>query len=247
MSSPITTPQPGAQPGGNVECRVYERYASDVRTACQPIAARAAQDLKWSASVCNVSLGGIALLLNRRFERGTGLAIEVPELGSDQTYTVFAKVARVSAQEDGSWLHGCAFAGELSEEGLKALSQPAQAEPCPAALDVPPPGEPAPVPLDEPAAPHQEDPPPSQIIRGVHFRARLREGKLISRFVKRLSVSGPWPPAKGTILNGRVGKRSGRQVPVKMKVRSCYQEGGFWVLTCKLMDTLPPEVVRLFQ
>src|SRR5437588_3622509 len=130
MSSPIITSE-GAAPGtGKIECRVYERFASDIRTACQPIAARAAQDLKWAASVRNVSLGGIALQLSRRFERGAGLAVEVPEPGSDQTYTVFAKVIRVTPQEDGSWLHGCAFVGELSEDGLRALSQPAGGGPC---------------------------------------------------------------------------------------------------------------------
>src|SRR5947209_4745123 len=112
------------QPSSRVECRVYERYPSEGATSCQPIAPPGADDMKWSAIIRDVSVGGIGLLINRRFERGVGLAIELPEASADSYYTAFARVIHIRPQ-NGGWFHGCAFVGQLSEEGLAAVVRPA--------------------------------------------------------------------------------------------------------------------------
>jgi hypothetical protein len=221
------------------ECRVYERYPSGVPTSCQPASARAGGDLKWSANVYDVSLGGIGLVVSRRFERGTALAVEVPELHSDQCYTTFAKVMHVRRLDDGSWLHGCAFVGELSEDGLKALQRPAAGgEPAPEPL-------PADRPQETPAAP--ADARARSVVRRVQLYARLSDGRIVSRFVKQLSLSGPWPLPKGTVLTGWVAKGPATRAAVRMKVRSCSPEGDAWRLVCKLMDSPPERVVQLFD
>jgi hypothetical protein len=99
------------------ECRVYERKTCAVPTSCQPAAAR---EMRWEATICDVSQGGVRLLLRRRFERGSGLAVELP--GKDgERYIVFAKVMQVQQEEDGNWALGCKFLSELSEDELQRL------------------------------------------------------------------------------------------------------------------------------
>jgi hypothetical protein len=102
-----------------LSCRVFERYPSELPTQCQPLAARGDDEIVWQATVNNISAGGIGLLLQRRFEPGTGLAIELPD--ADFTYTVFVRVIHALAQPNGRWLLGCSFVTPLSEERLNAL------------------------------------------------------------------------------------------------------------------------------
>jgi hypothetical protein len=125
--NPSTPPEP-SDSATQKDHRVFERYPSGVPTVCQPATARTARDLKWSAKVQNVSLGGIALALQRRFERGTALAVELPD-GDSDFYTTFVKVVHLQCLDDGSWLHGCAFVGQLSDEDLKMLRRTANGEP----------------------------------------------------------------------------------------------------------------------
>jgi hypothetical protein len=101
------------------ERRAWVRYPCDLDSACQPLAG--ARGLQWPGKVRNVSAGGIAVRLARRFEAGTVLAIDVQ--GKDETVlcTLLARVVHVMLQNDGSWLLGCAFTNQLNDEDLKAL------------------------------------------------------------------------------------------------------------------------------
>ena len=71
--------------------------------------------------VRNLSVGGIAVRLTRRFEPGSVLAMDVQGRDGSISWAVFARVIHVMLQNDGSWLLGCAFTNPLSEEDLKAL------------------------------------------------------------------------------------------------------------------------------
>jgi PilZ domain len=99
------------------ECRVYERQPCDVPTECRPAAAY--KEATWSATIRNISIGGIRLVIKRRFEPGTCLAVELP--GNDDAYRVLAKVVYTQAAEAGSWAHGCRFISELSEGEVERL------------------------------------------------------------------------------------------------------------------------------
>src|SRR5437879_1071882 len=103
-----------------LNCRVFERHASDLPSQCQPLAARGDDEVVWQATVHDISAGGIGLLLQRRFEPRTSLAIELPDAG-DSTYTVFVRVVHALGQPHGRWLLGCSFVTPLSEERLSAL------------------------------------------------------------------------------------------------------------------------------
>jgi len=63
----------------------------------------------------------VALSLGRRFERGTLLTIEIQPPGNRFLDPLLARVVHVAAQPDGSWLVGCAFSREISEEDLQRL------------------------------------------------------------------------------------------------------------------------------
>ena len=103
----------------HVERRAWVRFPCDLGTACQPVAGT--RGLQWPGKIINLSRGGAAVTLTRRFEVGTALAIDVQSPAGETLGTVLARVAHVSLQDDGSWLLGCAFTNPLSEEDLKAL------------------------------------------------------------------------------------------------------------------------------
>jgi hypothetical protein len=102
-----------------VERRAWVRYPCDWESACQPLAGT--RGIQWQGKIRNLSCGGVAITLARRFEVGTILAIGVQGQAEQVLGTVVARVAHVSTQADGSWLHGCAFTSPLNEEDLKAL------------------------------------------------------------------------------------------------------------------------------
>jgi hypothetical protein len=99
--------------------RAWVRYPCNLDSACQPLAGT--RGVEWPAKIRNLSRGGLAVSLTRRFEVGTVLAIDVQGAADGNVGTVLARVAHVSMQPDGSWLLGCAFTKLLNEEDLKAL------------------------------------------------------------------------------------------------------------------------------
>src|SRR5437867_674054 len=78
--------------------RVAQRHSCGLAISCEPTAVRGDRDLKWPATIRDISVSGIGLLLKRRFERGAGLTIELPENGTSSGYTVLAKVMHATAQ-----------------------------------------------------------------------------------------------------------------------------------------------------
>lgn len=103
----------------HAERRAWVRYPCDLDSACQPLAG--SRGLQWPGKVRNVSVGGIAVGLARRFEAGTVLAIDVQGREEGVLRTVLARVIHVMLQNDGSWLLGCSFTSPLSDDDLQAL------------------------------------------------------------------------------------------------------------------------------
>lgn len=103
-----------------VERRAWVRYPCELDGACQPLAG--SRGSQWPGKIRNLSRGGIAVTLSRRFEVGTILAIDVQgQAEAVVAGTVLARVVRVQSQDDGSWLLGCALTKLLNEEDLQAL------------------------------------------------------------------------------------------------------------------------------
>lgn len=98
---------------------MYERQDCEVPSACRPASALGDPESKWEATIRDLSVGGARLVLRRRFEAGTALAIELP--GPDDPYTVLAKVVYVRRLESGEWSLGCRFISALSETEQERL------------------------------------------------------------------------------------------------------------------------------
>src|SRR4051794_12690677 len=118
MAMPALATNPSGVSGKTTpgaECRFWERFPCNLETTCQPVAARHDGDPTWSATIQDVSAGGVGLIVTRRFERGTGLSVEIPARGDEPANVLLARVTHVGALPDRKWLLGCAFISELSE------------------------------------------------------------------------------------------------------------------------------------
>jgi hypothetical protein len=106
----------GEAPAAQGERRVWVRYPCELETTCRPANDVAPQGFQ--VRVQDISRGGIHLLVNRRFEPGALLSVDLPGAGDGSGCTALAYVVRVSARPGGDWAVGCTFATELGDEDL---------------------------------------------------------------------------------------------------------------------------------
>jgi hypothetical protein len=111
------TPVPPSAPesGTQEDRRTWVRYGTDVQGKVQ--LAEHAGSPKIPATIRDLSMGGANLVLDRPFQLGDILSIEIPADG-DQICTVLACVVRISPEKDSCWSLGCAFSRELSSDDL---------------------------------------------------------------------------------------------------------------------------------
>jgi hypothetical protein len=98
--------------------RAAVRFCCKLGTACRPISSL--REHQWQGTVVNVSTDGLGLLLGRRFEAGTLLAVELQTPAGEPAGTVIARVAH-NTQQGAEWLVGCDFLNPLPEDDLRAL------------------------------------------------------------------------------------------------------------------------------
>jgi hypothetical protein len=189
-----------------------DRHACEIQTTCQPPSAWAKDP--WPAIIRAIGNSGLSLTLNRRFERGSGLAIELP--GEAGTNTVLARVVHVSAHPVG-WLLACTFIGELSDEEVQLVLH-----------------------LDSIRQAETSFP---STVQNVLFQSPVRPGDYLRWFVKRLELIGEWPLPEGKEVSFRVGSLP-EAPPVELKVRKCERFGSCWVVECKLLVVPSDEVLQ---
>jgi hypothetical protein len=215
------------------ECRVYERHNCGLETSCQPPTVWGDKDLKWNARIEDISLGGLSLVLRRRFEPGAGLALELPATATQPVSTVLVRVVHVK-QQAGSWLLGCAFVSRLSEEELKTLL------PSSDPLNAPPPEEPtaeAEVPAVQPSALLPETEAQRLLVNEVYLKGTLPDGRLIKRLIKRLYLSKSWPLAAGDVLALHLSRAPTGSAALQLRVDGCKQRGERWILSCTFLHS----------
>jgi hypothetical protein len=71
--------------------------------------------------VRELTAGGIGLMIKRRFEPGTLLAVELQSSTTDFSRTLVARVIHAKSQGGGDWVIGCILASKLDEEELESL------------------------------------------------------------------------------------------------------------------------------
>jgi hypothetical protein len=104
-------------PGG--DRRSGQRFSCRLDVTCHPLTA--ARNDPHPAQIRNLSAGGVALTLARRFDTGTLLAVRVETTVPGGSRTLLARVVHATAQPDDGWLLGCALTGELDREELQAF------------------------------------------------------------------------------------------------------------------------------
>src|SRR5262245_36793766 len=116
MSGKLASTEPSPS-GVQEEQRAAARFLCALPTTCQPPSGWGSKD-PWPATIRDISTGGVSLALERRFERGSGLAIELPSEDGTMS-TVLARVTNVRPHPDGGWILGCSFISELSDEEVQ--------------------------------------------------------------------------------------------------------------------------------
>jgi hypothetical protein len=119
---------PLAGPGAAQGRRASPRYAADLEVSCRRALGAGRADA-WPARLRDLSVGGIGLVLARRFEVGTLLAVDLVNPGSGSPRCLLARVTHVTAHAAGEWLVGLALLREVREDDLRAWgAQPAPPE-----------------------------------------------------------------------------------------------------------------------
>jgi hypothetical protein len=221
-----------------VECRVCERHSCDLQTSCQPVAARSDNDLSWPATVRDISVKGVGLVLRRRFEPGTGLAIEVPATATHPGDTLLGKVVHATALAGGNWLLGCQFVSELGDDELTGLLRLAQSQKTMLKHD-------RQAPITERTTVLAKPKANPILISGITLEGTTAKGRVGRVPVRRLYLSGKWPLAKGAVLRVRVTNRDNDLPPVRLKVTSCTFDGKRWKVSYTFADPAPPAMMHL--
>ncbi len=146
--------------------RLAERHPCAVETTCQPPSSWVKDP--WPAVIRSIWTRGVSLSLARRFEKGSGLAVEVPA-GDGTSSTMLARVTQVQAHTDG-FLLDVSFISELSEEEVGHVLD--LSERGPAVFG-------------------------AAVVTGVLFQTRLPDRTVLRWLVRRLELPGGWPLPEG--------------------------------------------------
>jgi hypothetical protein len=101
------------------ERRAWVRFSSNQQASCRPMSL-ATEELGWPGEIRDVSQGGIALILSRRFEPGAVLVVELSSKAGESCRHI-VRVIHATPETNGRWIVGCAFVNTLSEEELQAF------------------------------------------------------------------------------------------------------------------------------
>jgi hypothetical protein len=103
-----------------LERRAWVRRSCNLETSGR--ATTAMREVHWFGTLLEVSPGGVRLSLNRSFEIGAVLEIEVStEEGAEQPPVLRARVIHATCGDDGLWLLGCALDQVLSAREIAAV------------------------------------------------------------------------------------------------------------------------------
>lgn len=101
------------------ERRAATRFSFRVQGDCQPITANEAGN-HWPVNTLDISTSGVAVLLSRRFEPGTLLALELSGASNPSAYLPLARVCRVT-RNGLHWLLGCVWQDTVATEEIHEL------------------------------------------------------------------------------------------------------------------------------
>lgn len=106
-------------PAEKSDRRLAARHPCSLRTSGRLLGKQ--DDTPWSATIRDISRGGVGLLSSECFPRGTILVFKLEDAGQRFPRPLLVRVVRTIKQPKGDWLLGCTFAGKLRDEDLEAL------------------------------------------------------------------------------------------------------------------------------
>lgn len=115
MAEPSDSSEVSAAPA-DIERRVSTRYPCSLTTSCRLIASVRGSTLP--ARVRNLSVGGISLVVNRHFESGSVLTIELKSLKRDFACTLELTVCYCVDHPNGESILGGRFLRTLDDDEL---------------------------------------------------------------------------------------------------------------------------------
>ncbi len=200
-------------------------------TTCHPPLAWGDKE-PWPATIRDLSLEGLSLGLERRFERGTGLAIELPAV--DGPSTVLARVVQIKPQTGGGWVLHCSFISPLSDEELDYLLALDRARRAPRA--------PAPLVSWHDLSRADEGTPS---VEHVLFQVALRPGAIVRWCVNRLAPFKTWPLQRGQEIALQFQDTPAGTFPLELRVYHCRPRDGGWVINGHFVCVPAPAVLRV--
>jgi hypothetical protein len=120
----ITIPVPsGNKNQSQTERRAWVRTPTSQEVSCQPVAASTAvqAESSWLGNLRNTSVRGLSLVLDRRFEPGSLLIIELADKAKAGARYWSVRVVNVTPEVKRRWIMGCEFIRPLSEQEIQAL------------------------------------------------------------------------------------------------------------------------------
>jgi hypothetical protein len=131
--TPVAAANPAAalaadSPDSSSDRRIHVRHSCRLNSVCRP-AGRHQTGQPWKGWIEDVSIEGLKLNLNRRFEPGTLLAVEVNVTKEELVHVYhsaisrffLAKVVRVIRRRDRKWTLGCRLVKKFNDEDLDTL------------------------------------------------------------------------------------------------------------------------------
>jgi hypothetical protein len=203
-----------------------EHYPCALPTTCQPPVDWGDKEA-WPALITDISSSTLSLTLERRFERGAGLAIELPSAGGPAT--VLARVAQIQRQPGSGWALSCSLVSRLSDEEVQSLLAHDREIHAP---------QPAPLVAWDDLA--RADAP----VQGVLFQVALRPGEVLRWFVKRLDLFGAWPLERGKLIALTFENTPAGAFPIELCVRHCRRKEDRWVVNAHFTTLPDPAVLR---
>lgn len=100
------------------ERRLTQRFETTLNAHCRPILD---QKSRWQGHIQDVSAGGIRLLLDRRFEIGVLLNVELLDTRTGRHFSWLVQTRWVRELIARKWSVGCVFNQELSADDLEAV------------------------------------------------------------------------------------------------------------------------------
>lgn len=245
------------------ERRAGVRYACKVKGAWRPLGSQGAA---WEAVLQDVSEGGINLLMDSTFRKGTILAVKLDCPMERFKRPVLVRVAHCKQEEDGVWSVGCSFTARLKKRELLALLQIGAMQAAAEAPESPPKTVEASH-SDHPSTvsrhhigdafadantaerrrtPRRAGGSVSVTINRAGSSERPVEGWIVNRSLGGLCVCSPKAFEAESILKIRVKRGNLDPVPpVEVRVRGAREEGQRWMMHCQF--TIQPSAHTLMM